>query len=62
MHYLIPNEIADDKDIIMELAPGVGGQEAMLFTKDMFDMYCNFVQRKGWTCDILKYDTTGIGL
>lgn len=61
LYYLIPKEIIDDKDIIMELTPGVGGQEAMLFTKDMFDMYCNFVQMKGWTCEILKYDTTGIG-
>lgn len=61
LNCLIPNEVIDDKDIILELTPGVGGQEAMLFTNDMFEMYRNFVTRKGWSYEILKYETTGIG-
>ncbi|KFM73929.1 Peptide chain release factor 1-like, mitochondrial, partial [Stegodyphus mimosarum] len=58
---LIPIDVVDDKDIIMELSPGVGGQEAMLFTKDMCDMYCHFADWKGWSYEILKYDATDIG-
>ncbi|XP_054714153.1 peptide chain release factor 1-like, mitochondrial [Uloborus diversus] len=61
LHFLIPDEIVDDKDIILELSAGVGGQEAMLFTKTMFDMYCRYAQWKNWSFEILKFDTTDIG-
>ncbi|GIY47218.1 peptide chain release factor 1-like, mitochondrial [Caerostris extrusa] len=58
---IIPIDVVDDKDIIMELSAGVGGQEAMLFAKDLFDMYCHYARWKGWNAEILKYDSTGIG-
>ncbi|GBN62566.1 Peptide chain release factor 1-like, mitochondrial [Araneus ventricosus] len=61
LQWIIPSEIVDDKDIIMELTPGVGGQEAMLFTKHMFDMYCRYANWKGWKAEILRHDTTDLG-
>ncbi|CAL1279979.1 unnamed protein product [Larinioides sclopetarius] len=61
LQLIIPSEVVDDKDIIIELTPGVGGQEAMLFAKDMFDMYCRYANWKGWKAEILRFDTTDLG-
>ncbi|GFY54771.1 peptide chain release factor 1-like, mitochondrial [Trichonephila inaurata madagascariensis] len=58
---IIPEDIVGDKDIILELSAGVGGQEAMLFARDMFEMYCHYACWKGWDCEILKFDETDIG-
>ncbi|GFT23492.1 peptide chain release factor 1-like, mitochondrial [Nephila pilipes] len=61
LQLIVPANIVDDKDIILELSAGVGGQEAMLFAKDMFDMYCHYASWKGWNCELLKFDKTDIG-
>ncbi|CAH1183180.1 unnamed protein product [Phaedon cochleariae] len=59
---LIPVDKEDVcNDIVLEVQAGVGGQEAMLFAKEMFDMYCNFSQHKGWQLEIAEYATTDIG-
>ncbi|GFW50399.1 peptide chain release factor 1-like, mitochondrial [Trichonephila clavipes] len=61
LQLIIPEDIVGDKDIILELSAGVGGQEAMLFARDMFEMYCHYACWKGWDCEILKFDETDIG-
>ncbi|XP_029925771.1 peptide chain release factor 1-like, mitochondrial [Myripristis murdjan] len=58
---LIPEEEADLSDLVLEVTAGVGGQEAMLFTAEVFDMYQGFAQHHGWTFDILEYMTSELG-
>lgn len=58
---LIPEEEADMSDLILEVTAAVGGQEAMLFTAEVFDMYQGFAQHHGWTFDILEHMTSEIG-
>jgi len=58
---LFPPLVGDDSDIILEVTAGVGGQEAMLFTKEVFDMYMNYASYKGWSISIVSYDVTDIG-
>ncbi|KAM4607995.1 peptide chain release factor 1-like, mitochondrial isoform 1-T3 [Polymixia lowei] len=58
---LIPEEEADLSDLVLEVTAGVGGQEAMLFTAEVFDMYQGFAQNQGWVFDVLEYMTSEIG-
>ncbi|KAF7658870.1 hypothetical protein LDENG_00006510 [Lucifuga dentata] len=58
---LVPEEEADLNDLVLEVTAGVGGQEAMLFTGEMFDMYQGFAQHHGWSFDILEHMTSEIG-
>ncbi|XP_066253688.1 peptide chain release factor 1-like, mitochondrial [Euwallacea similis] len=59
---LLPSTKDDSFDsIILEVQAGVGGQEAMLFTKEMFDMYCSFIAYKGWEYEIAEYVLTDAG-
>ncbi|XP_073338111.1 peptide chain release factor 1-like, mitochondrial isoform X2 [Pagrus major] len=58
---LIPEEEADMSDLVLEVTAGVGGQEAMLFTNEMFDMYQGYAQHHGWSFDILEHMTSDIG-
>uniref|UniRef100_A0A8D0H5I4 Peptide chain release factor 1-like, mitochondrial n=1 Tax=Sphenodon punctatus TaxID=8508 RepID=A0A8D0H5I4_SPHPU len=58
---LIPSEDVDHNDIIMEVTAGVGGQEAMLFTEEMFDMYQQYAAYKNWRFDVLEYAPCDIG-
>ena len=61
MSLLTPPAPIDENDIILELSSGVGGQEAMLFTADMFEMYEQFAAYKRWKFDVVDYQTTEIG-
>ncbi|KAM6916307.1 peptide chain release factor 1-like, mitochondrial [Xenentodon cancila] len=58
---LIPEEEADLSDLVLEVTAGVGGQEAMLFTAEVFDMYQGFAQHHGWSFDILEHMTSDLG-
>ncbi|XP_061600869.1 peptide chain release factor 1-like, mitochondrial [Cololabis saira] len=58
---LIPEEEADLSDLVLEVTAGVGGQEAMLFTAEVFDMYQGFSQHHGWSFDVLEHMTSEIG-
>ena len=53
---LLPEEKTDRNDVILEVSPGVGGKEAMLFTKEIFEMYQKYAQYKGWIFDVLHAD------
>ncbi|XP_067370548.1 peptide chain release factor 1-like, mitochondrial isoform X2 [Channa argus] len=57
---LIPEEEADLSDLVLEVTAGIGGQEAMLFTAEVFDMYQSFAQLHGWSFDILEHMTSGL--
>ncbi|XP_060096942.1 peptide chain release factor 1-like, mitochondrial isoform X1 [Heteronotia binoei] len=58
---LIPSEETDESDLILEVTAGVGGQEAMLFTAEMFDMYQHYATYKNWSFEILEYMSSDIG-
>jgi len=51
----------DEKDIIIEIRAGAGGNEAALFAADLFRMYSRYAQSKGWTIDIISMSESGIG-
>ncbi|XP_072246753.1 peptide chain release factor 1-like, mitochondrial isoform X1 [Leuresthes tenuis] len=58
---LIPEEEADLSDLVLEVTAGVGGQEAMLFSAEVFDMYQSFAQHHGWSFDILEHMSSDLG-
>ncbi|XP_053678966.1 peptide chain release factor 1-like, mitochondrial [Anopheles nili] len=54
----------DEEDygsLIMEVTAGVGGQEAMLFARELFEMYCGYIEYKGWEIEMLQSEDTDIG-
>lgn len=48
-------------DLVLEVTAGVGGQEAMLFTSEVFDMYQSFAAFQGWGFDVLEYTPSELG-
>jgi len=58
---LTPKDPSDEKDIIMEIRAGTGGDEAGLFAADLFRMYSRYAQNKGWAVDIIDSNESGIG-
>ncbi|KAG8534806.1 hypothetical protein GDO81_030251, partial [Engystomops pustulosus] len=58
---LISKEDADNCNLILEVKAGVGGQEAMLFTAEIFDMYQRYASYKSWSFDILEYFRSDLG-
>ncbi|XP_077468889.1 peptide chain release factor 1-like, mitochondrial [Stigmatopora argus] len=58
---LLITEEDDLSELVLEVTAGVGGQEAMLFTAELFDMYEGFAQHNGWSFDILEHMTSDLG-
>jgi len=58
---LVPKDANDERDIIMEIRAGAGGDEAGLFAADLFRMYSKYAQSKGWEIDIINTNESGIG-
>lgn len=58
---LLPKDPLDDKDIILEIRAGTGGEEAALFAADLFRMYSRFAETKGWRLEIMSSSDTGTG-
>ncbi|XP_015238412.1 PREDICTED: peptide chain release factor 1-like, mitochondrial [Cyprinodon variegatus] len=61
LELLIPEEEADMSDLVLEVTAGVGGQEAMLFTAEVFEMYEGFAQYHGWSFDTLERTSSDLG-
>ena len=57
---LIPRDPTDDKNIIVEIRAGAGGDEAGLFAADLFRMYTRYAALKGWQTEILNSNETGV--
>ena len=51
----------DDLDIILEVTAGVGGQEAMLFAGEMFDMYAGYAAYRGWEFVVVDSKAAEVG-
>ena len=58
---LLPKDASDERDIIMEIRAGAGGDEAGLFAADLFRMYSRYAQSRGWDIDIININESGIG-
>jgi peptide chain release factor 1 len=58
---LLPTDPNDDKDVIVEVRAGTGGEEAGLFAGDLYRMYARYAQLKGWAVDVIESSGTGIG-
>jgi len=58
---LLPKDPLDEKNVLLEIRAGTGGEEAGLFAADLFRMYSRLAERKGWKLEILSHSTTGIG-
>lgn len=58
---LLPKDPRDDRNVIMEIRAGTGGDEAGLFAADLYRMYSRYAERQGWDVDILSQNETGIG-
>jgi protein subunit release factor A len=49
-------------DIVLEVSAGVGGQEAMLFARELFDMYCSYITYKDWVMETADLELSELGL
>lgn len=59
--HLIPKDPADDKPVIIEIRPAAGGDEAALFTFELYRMYSRYAERRKWKYEIVDLEETGIG-
>ena len=58
---LLPKDPMDNKNLILEIRAGTGGDEAALFAADLFRIYTRYAERNGWTFKIMNSSETGIG-
>ena len=58
---LVPKDPRDERNVIMEIRAGTGGDEAGLFGADLFRMYSRYAERRGWKTEIITLHETGIG-
>ena len=58
---LIPKDPLDDKNVLIEIRAGTGGEEAGLFAGDIFNMYCRYAERQGWKVESMSQNITGTG-
>ena len=58
---LVPKDPLDEKNIIMEIRAGTGGDEAALFAADMYRLYSRFAETKGWKFEIMNSSETELG-
>jgi len=58
---LLPRDPKDDKNIVIELRAGTGGDEAALFVAEMFRLYLRFAEQHRWRVQVLSESETGIG-
>lgn len=58
---LLPHDINDDKNVIVEIRGGAGGEEAALFAADLYRMYSMYAEDKGWKTDVININSTELG-
>jgi peptide chain release factor 1 len=58
---LIPKDPNDEKDVILEIRAGTGGDEAALFAADLFRMYSRYAERQGWRIEVMSSSESGTG-
>ena len=58
---LVPKDPNDEKNVVLEIRAGTGGEEAALFAGELFRMYSKFAERQGWRIDVMSTSDTGVG-
>ena len=58
---LIPKDPLDEKNVLLEIRAGTGGDEAGLFAADLYKMYSRYTEQRGWTIDVMSHHATGAG-
>jgi len=58
---LLPRDPRDERNVIVEIRAGTGGDEAGLFAADLYRMYSRYAEARGWSMEILSQNETGIG-
>jgi len=58
---LLPKDPNDEKDVIMEIRAGTGGEEAALFAADLYRMYARYAEQQGWQIEIMSSNPTDLG-
>jgi len=58
---LLPKDPNDDRNTILEIRGGTGGEEAALFAADLFRMYCRYAERRGWRVEIMNTSEASAG-
>jgi peptide chain release factor 1 len=58
---LLPKDPNDERNTVLEIRAGTGGDEAGLFASDLYRMYSRYAERKGWKVEVLSSSSTGIG-
>lgn len=58
---LLPKDENDDKNIVMEIRGGAGGEEAALFAASLYRMYQSYAEKRGWRTELVSFNETGLG-
>lgn len=58
---LLPKDPADDRDVIVEIRAGTGGEEAALFAADLYHMYFRYAERRRWQIEVIDTSASGAG-
>ena len=58
---LLPKDPNDDKNVIVEIRAGAGGDEAALFAAEIYRMYVHYAEGRGWKAELLDFEEIGIG-
>lgn len=58
---LIPKDPLDEKNVLLEIRAGAGGEEASLFAADLFRMYSRYAESQGWRVEVMSANPTGLG-
>jgi len=58
---LVPKDPNDEKNVVLEIRAGTGGDEAALFAGELFRMYSKFAERHGWRIEVMSTSDTGVG-
>jgi peptide chain release factor 1 len=58
---LVPKDPNDEKNVMLEIRAGTGGDEAALFAGELFRMYSKFAERQGWRLEVMQSSDTGVG-
>jgi peptide chain release factor 1 len=58
---LVPRDPNDEKNVVLEIRAGTGGDEAALFAGQLFRMYSKFAERQGWRLEVMSSSETGVG-
>ena len=59
---LVPKDPNDEKNVVLEIRAGAGGDEAALFAGDLFRMYSRYAERQGWKVDVMNLSDSGGGI